>query len=77
MRSAPSARTSWPIRTGYPDIRGLRRLAAHRLGIDHHLAALAGISPELYDAAVVDGASRLQKIRYIDLPGIMPTIIIL
>ena len=42
-----------------------------------HLAALAGISSELYDAAVVDGASRLQKIRYIDIPGIMPTIIIL
>ena len=42
-----------------------------------YLAALAGISPELYDAAVVDGASRLQKIRYIDIPGIMPTIIIL
>ena len=42
-----------------------------------YLAALAGIDPELYDAAVVDGASRLQKIRYIDLPGIMPTIIIL
>ena len=42
-----------------------------------YLAALAGISTELYDAAVVDGASRLQKIRYIDIPGIMPTIIIL
>jgi putative aldouronate transport system permease protein len=42
-----------------------------------YLAALAGVNPELYEAAKMDGASRLQKIWYIDLPGIMPTIIIL
>ncbi|WP_445670271.1 ABC transporter permease subunit [Paenibacillus sp. PL2-23] len=41
------------------------------------LAALAGINPSLYEAAKIDGASRWQRIRYISLPGIMPTIIIL
>lgn len=42
-----------------------------------YLAAISGIDPEQYDAAMVDGASRLQQIRHITLPGIMPTIIIL
>ncbi|TDQ40901.1 ABC transporter permease [Aureibacillus halotolerans] len=37
-----------------------------------YLAALAGINPALYEAAKVDGASRIQKILYIDLPGILP-----
>ena len=42
-----------------------------------YLAALTGISPELYEAAEVDGASRLQKIWHITLPGIRSTIIVL
>ncbi|QGG57167.1 ABC transporter permease subunit [Paenibacillus sp. B01] len=42
-----------------------------------YLAALAGINPELYEAAKVDGASRFQKIRNVDLPGIAPAAIIL
>lgn len=41
-----------------------------------YLAALSGISPDLYEAAKIDGASRLQCIRYINIPSIMPTIII-
>ena len=41
------------------------------------LAALAAIDPELYSAAEVDGASRLQKLWYITLPGIRSTIVIL
>jgi putative aldouronate transport system permease protein len=41
-----------------------------------YLAALAGISPSLYEAAVVDGASRLDRIRYITLPGILPVIVL-
>ncbi len=40
------------------------------------LAALAGVDPQLYEAAKMDGASRLQKIFNIDLPGIMPVIVI-
>ncbi|MEZ0536454.1 ABC transporter permease [Caldicellulosiruptoraceae bacterium PP1] len=39
-----------------------------------YLAAMTSIDPELYDAASVDGASRLQKIRHITLPSIAPTI---
>ncbi len=42
-----------------------------------YLAALAGIDPTLYEAAKVDGASRIQKIINIDLPGIMPVAVII
>ena len=42
-----------------------------------YLAALSAIDPALYEAARVDGASRLQKIRHIDLPGIMPTVVVI
>jgi putative aldouronate transport system permease protein len=42
-----------------------------------YLAALAGIDPALHDAAKVDGASRLQRVRHIDLPGIAPVITVL
>lgn len=42
-----------------------------------YLAAIAGISPELYEAARVDGASRIRQIWHITLPGIRTTIIIL
>ncbi len=42
-----------------------------------YLAAIAGISPELYEAAKVDGASRIRQIWHITLPGIRSTIIIL
>ncbi len=41
-----------------------------------YLAALSTISPELYEAAEVDGAGRWSKMRYITLPGIMPAICI-
>lgn len=42
-----------------------------------YLAALTGIDPQLHEAAKVDGASRLKRIWHINIPGIMPTIIIL
>lgn len=42
-----------------------------------YLASMTAISPSLYEAATIDGASRLQRIRYITLPGIKPVIIIL
>ena len=41
-----------------------------------YLAALAGISPSLYEAAAVDGATRLQRIIYITLPSIVPVIVL-
>jgi len=42
-----------------------------------YLAAISGINPELYEASDVDGASRFQKIIYVTIPCLMPTIIIL
>lgn len=42
-----------------------------------YLAALSGIDPAQYEAAAIDGANRWHKIKYIDLPGIRPTIVIL
>lgn len=42
-----------------------------------YLAALTSVNPSLHEAAVVDGASKLQRIVYIDLPSILPTIVIL
>ena len=42
-----------------------------------YLAALTSIDPTLHEAAIVDGASLLQRIRDIDLPGIIPAAIIL
>ena len=42
-----------------------------------YLAALAGIDPTYYEAATMDGASTLQKIRYIDIPMILPTAMVL
>ena len=42
-----------------------------------YMAALTGISPELHEAAMIDGASRLQRIWHIDIPGIVPTMVIL
>ena len=41
-----------------------------------YLAALSAVNPELYDAARIDGASRPQKIRYVDVPTILPVVII-
>lgn len=42
-----------------------------------YLAALTSISPELHEAAIIDGASKLQRIWHINIPGILPTAIIL
>lgn len=41
-----------------------------------YVAALAGVSPEFHEAATMDGATRLQRILHVDIPTIMPTIII-
>lgn len=42
-----------------------------------YVAALAGVSPELQEAAIVDGATRVQRIMHVDIPAIMPTVIIM
>jgi multiple sugar transport system permease protein/putative aldouronate transport system permease protein len=42
-----------------------------------YLATLSSIDPQLHEAAVVDGASRIKRMWHIDLPGIMPVAVIL
>lgn len=42
-----------------------------------YIAALAGVSPELHEAATMDGANHMQRIWHIDIPSILPTIVIL
>lgn len=42
-----------------------------------YLAALTSIDPEQHEAAIVDGANKFRRILHIDLPGIMPVIMIL
>jgi len=39
-----------------------------------YLAALTGIDPQLLDAATIDGANRLQRIKHVTIPAILPTI---
>ncbi|OCT13883.1 protein lplB [Paenibacillus pectinilyticus] len=41
------------------------------------LAALAGISPSLYESARIDGANRWHQLRYITMPGLLPTVMLL
>lgn len=42
-----------------------------------YLAAISGVSPEMYEAATIDGAGRFQKMWYVTLPAITSTISIL
>ncbi len=42
-----------------------------------YFAALSSIDPNLYEAAEIDGAKRMKKIRHITIPGIMPIIVLL
>lgn len=42
-----------------------------------YIAALSGIDPSLYEAATVDGATKMQKIRFIDIPMLIPTTVIM
>ena len=42
-----------------------------------YLAALSGVSSEMHEAAIIDGATRFQRILYVDFPSILPTITIM
>lgn len=42
-----------------------------------YMAAITGINPELYEAAIIDGANKFRQILHVTLPGIMPTITIM
>ncbi|QJD87152.1 sugar ABC transporter permease [Cohnella herbarum] len=41
-----------------------------------YLAALAGINPSLYEAAVIDGANRWKQTLYVTIPSIMPVVVV-
>lgn len=74
---------------GYPtDIRGIASSFRHmyvwsgiwqNLGWDTiiYTAALAGVSQELHEAAMLDGASRWKRVIHVDLPAILPTVCIM
>jgi putative aldouronate transport system permease protein len=42
-----------------------------------YLAAIIAISPSLYEAAIIDGTSRFQRVLHVTLPGMAPTIILM
>ncbi|GIQ66901.1 hypothetical protein PACILC2_54690 [Paenibacillus cisolokensis] len=42
-----------------------------------YLAALSGVDPQLHEAAIIDGASRFQRVRHINIPTLVPTMTIL
>lgn len=42
-----------------------------------YLAALTGVNPELHEAALVDGANRFRRVLHVDLPAILPTIVLM
>lgn len=75
--------------TGYPtDFRATAEAFRHlyvwsgvwqSLGWDSiiYIAALSSVSPELHEAAKIDGASRLKRMWHIDIPAILPTIAIM
>lgn len=46
-------------------------------GMIVYMAAITGISSEIYEACYIDGASRFQRIRYVTLPLLKPTFILL
>lgn len=42
-----------------------------------YISALAGVDYQMHEAAIIDGASKIQRMRHIDLPSIKPTIVML
>ena len=42
-----------------------------------YIAALTAVDPQIYEAAIVDGASRIKKIYHIDLPSLAPTMVVM
>ena len=52
-------------------------MAKYGLGTIIYLAALAGVDPQRHEAAMIDGATRMKRIWHINLPSILPTMVIL
>lgn len=42
-----------------------------------YIAAIAGVDRQLYEAAIMDGAGTLKRIRYVTIPSIMPTVVVM
>ncbi|MDQ0343682.1 putative aldouronate transport system permease protein [Lederbergia wuyishanensis] len=61
----------WFILVGSEMLKGLG------WGAIIYIAAISGVDQELYEAAVIDGAGRFQKIWYITIPSIMGTVVIM
>ncbi|MBQ8964044.1 MAG: ABC transporter permease subunit [Clostridia bacterium] len=59
------------------DLHAGGRLAEHGVGTILYLSAITGINPELFEAAKIDGANKLQQIWHVTLPGIRATIVVL
>lgn len=66
-----SDRHVWLTMLGYSTWKGLGWSAIM------YIACMAGIDGEQYEAAKVDGASRMQRIWYVTIPGLMPTYFVL
>ena len=62
----------WPV-----VMVGIRLWKQTGYGTVVYLAAIAGLSQEMFEAASIDGANIWQKIRYITIPGLKPTIFIM
>ena len=62
----------WPV-----VMVGIRLWKQTGYGTVVYLAAIAGLSQEMFEAASIDGANILQKIRYITITGLKPTIFIM
>ncbi len=61
----------WIIMVGAEMLKGIG------WGAIIYIAAIAGVDPELHEAATIDGAGRLQRMRYVTVPSIMGTIVIM
>lgn len=56
---------------------GMEMLKGIGWGAIIYIAAISGVDQEMYEAAKIDGAGRFQKIRYVTLPAIMGTVVIM
>jgi ABC-type polysaccharide transport system permease subunit len=78
LRGLSFASTDLLIRPGFfrpvMVISGIWQSAGY--GAVLYIAALSAVDPTLYEAAIIDGATKIQKVFYIDLPSIVPTIVI-
>ena len=52
-------------------------MATRRLGQHYLHCGVAAVDPSLYEAATVDGASKIQRLWHIDVPFLIPTAVIL